>query len=76
MAQSGIRNIANEYPSHFEDSFPFILRPDGTASRIVHRRQHLCHAAEVTTNGADVYLAKSERKPRGLTYLAFTLKNR
>ena len=48
MTQLGVWNVPNEDPLDAEDTLPLIRSPDGAASRVIDRCQHLSHAAEVT----------------------------
>jgi len=48
MTQICVRDVANEYPSHFEYTLPFVRCPYGAASGVVNRRQHFSHATKVS----------------------------
>lgn len=48
VSQLHIRNILHVYPTDAKLTLPLVLRPDTTVALIVNRRDHLCHAAEMT----------------------------
>lgn len=49
MAQSVVRDIFDEHPSHLEDPFPLVLRPDVATRIVIYRGQHLGHSTKVPT---------------------------
>lgn len=73
MPQIGVRDVTNEDPAHFENAFPFIRSPNGTAACVVHRCQHFRHAAKMSTVKT---LAFGDQHEHEYTNLALTLKNK
>lgn len=49
VPQYCIRDVPYKDPPNLEDTFPFVRRPDSTATGVVDGSQHFGHTAEMTT---------------------------
>jgi hypothetical protein len=74
MTQVGVGNVTYKNPSNFKHALPLVRGPDSTASRIIHRRQHFCHTAEMATNKDDISMTNAHDVEQW--HLALTLKKR